>query len=145
MTAGAVLLVGFLTCALVGIAVWQVSLWIAQDARRHWRPPAEIQLRLVEGRFEVQTSGVAYRRAYAFSTTTGQTLHLGCAISPGRRHRGTPNRCLNLIPEDLRGQTVRVGYFDPVLSTGKPSGDHLILKVWRGDRLLLTRPVDDTW
>jgi hypothetical protein len=39
---------------------------------------------------------------------------------------------------------VRVGYFDPVFKTGKAMGDHLILKVWRGERLLLTRRLQYT-
>ena len=137
--------VGLMWCMVIGIAAMQVSLMAGQAARQRWRPPAEIQLRVAEGRFESQTSGIAYRYDYVFTTTTGQRLPLGCAISLGRREYGTPNRCLNAVPEELRGQTVRVGYFDPVLSTGKVSGDHLILKVWRGDRLLLTRPVDNTW
>ena len=143
---GNAILVALVCCMVAGIIALQISGMAEQDARQRWRPPAEIQMRIVDGRFEEETSGFSYRGGYAFTTTSGRKLYLGCTIMRGKGGRLTPpHDCLNFVAEDLRGQTVRVGYLDPVLSTGKASGDHLILKVWRGDRLLLTRPIDNIW
>jgi hypothetical protein len=143
---GNAVLVALVWCIVAGIIALQISGMAERDARQQWRPPVEIQMRIVEGRFESETSGFSYRGGYAFTTTSGEKLYLGCTIMRGKGGRLTPpHDCLNFVPEELRGQAVRVGYLDPALSTGKASGDHLILKVWRDDRLLLTRPIDNTW
>jgi hypothetical protein len=136
---------GLLLCFVVALAAMTLQRMDDQGARHRWRPPADPRPRIVEGRFATDTSGHAYRFGYNFEATDGQALSLGCVIHRGGRSYGTPHDCLNAIPEELRGQTVRVAYLDPVLDSGRPSGDHLILKVWRGDRLLLTRPLDNVW
>jgi hypothetical protein len=137
--------VGLILCFVVVFAATTLQRMNDRGARQRWRPPADPRPTIVEGRFATDTFGHAYRFGYNFEAADGQALSLGCVIHKGGRSYGTPHDCLDIIPEELRGQTVRVAYLDPVLDNGRPSGDHLILKVWRGDRLLLTRPVDNTW
>lgn len=136
---------GLMLCVLGALVFNQFQRMNHIGALQRWRPPADVQPRIVEGRFETETSGYSYRYGYKFTTTDGQALPMSCFIGTGARVYGTPHHCLDLIPEELRGQTVRVGYIEPVLEDGKDSGYHLILKVWRGDRLLLTRPINNVW
>ena len=139
------LFAGFMLCGLIALAASNLSRMNDQGARQRWRPPADPRMLIVEGRFEVDTSGHAYPFGYRFRSSNGQTLSLTCAIYKGGKSYGASDDCLNAVPEVLRGQTIQVGYLDPMLDTGRASGDHLILKVWRGERLLLARPVDNTW
>ena len=135
---------GLLCCGGIAAAGMKIALLHEQGERMNWRPPAEVELRVIEGRFEQDTLTTAYRDGYRFMTSDGRPMRLGCKHDRGRRHADYEG-CLGYIPEDLRGQTVRVGYFDPVFKNGEAMGDHLVLKVWRGERLLLTRPLQNTW
>ena len=139
------LFAGLMLCGVIALVASNLSRMTDQGARQRWRPPADPRMETIEGRFEAETTGHAYRFGYPFKAADGQTLSLSCAIYKGGKSYGASEDCLNAIPEELRGQTVRVAYLDPVLDTGRASGDHLVLKVWRGDRLLLTRPIDNTW
>jgi hypothetical protein len=139
------LFAGLALCGMIALAVAALSRMDNQGALHRWRPPADPRPRVIEGRFETNTSGYAYSYGYQFKATDGKTLSLGCIIHKGGKSYGTPHGCLDVIPEELRGKPVRVGYLDPVLDNGRTSGDHLILKVWRGERLLLNRPVDNIW
>ncbi len=139
-----------IACVLLGcggIAALGMKIMLANEMseRLSWRPSAQVELRTVEGRFEQDTLTTAYRNGYRFTTTDGRLMFLGCKHDTGSKYATRYDGCLGYIPEDIRGQTVRVGYFDPVFKNGKTMGDHLILKVWRGERLLLVRPVQNTW
>jgi hypothetical protein len=136
---------GLMLCVVIALAASNVSRMTEQGSRQRWRPPVDPRVRIVEGRFEVDTAGRAYPFGYRFRSSDGGQLSLTCVIYKGGKSYGAAEDCLDSIPEELRGQTVRVGYLDPVLDNGRASGDHLILKVWRGERLLLARPVDNTW
>jgi hypothetical protein len=134
-----------LGCGGIAAGVMKVALLNQTGERLNWRPPAQVELRTVEGRFEQDTLTTAYRSGYRFTTTDGRLMYMRCRHDTGSKYApAVYNGCLGYIPEDLRGQVVRVGYFDPVFKNGEVMGDHLILKVWRGERLLLIRRLQYT-
>ena len=139
-----------IACVLLGcggIAALGMKIMLANEMseRLNWRPPAHVELRTIEGHFEQDTLTIAYRDGYRFRTTDGRLMRLGCKHDNGNKYAPVAyDGCLGYTPEDIRGQTVRVGYFDPVFKNGKTMGDHLILKVWRDERLLLIRPLRNT-
>ncbi|MBO9561027.1 MAG: hypothetical protein J7515_20880 [Caulobacter sp.] len=131
---------------LVGGLAWMGLESMDREAEAfRWRPPAHPHLVAVEGVFTSETLTLAYRDGYPFRTSTGKTILLGCRASIRFRKPRPPQQdCLASAPTELKGVPVRVEYYEPSYHPGEPSGEFLLINVWRDGRLAFQWPVQFT-